>query len=61
MYVLWIIFDNCVSALTIFRHLRSVKAKICIFQERNARDREYQLTEKKILNNSLIVMVNYFF
>jgi len=49
MYVLWIIFDNCLSALTVFRHLRSVKAKTCTSQERNACDREYQLTEKKFL------------
>ena len=60
MHVLWIIFDNRMSESTEFRHLRSVKAKICICQERNACDREYQLTEKKNRNNTVIGMVNNF-
>jgi hypothetical protein len=45
IYIIWIIFDNCMSALTVFHHLTRVK---------------YKLTEKKILNNPRIAIVNDF-
>jgi hypothetical protein len=35
-----------------------LKQKNCTSQEQNACDREYKLTEKKILNNTVIGLVN---
>ena len=60
MHVLWIIYDSCVGALTVFHHLRSVKAKKIVTLKNEMNVTLNVCSQKKKFLNTVIGTVNYF-